>query len=810
MAEAIGRHDLDECGSRAPWIAQQLSDLLEALPSTTGFVLATRANAERAAARLELPRAELAPPDDLSATVDAVLGACAEARAPETNRRTWLAARRGWIKGASEQHDHLLQVPLLAILLALICADTPDAELPRGRAKLLHRAVEQSVERWEQSRHAPDRLRPWAHELSSQMLLDGFVELGRMLDGGLSVPRSDATEALTSLLRDPDRWALAPARAREVAEHVLRFWDEHVAVFVIDATDQLTTRSKVFVEIATAMWAKDSDEVALTTWLNDALTYTDSDGAIGLAADLDNRTVTALLDLGDCDKPHISLLVAELADRGIVTLTREEQDRTLAQLATGITAIGEGEPPVVRARRTLPESHSSGTDTADADPWAFVEAACLLALSADARAQRAELIARAELDERASLIAAALCVLTDTSTDEQRLGSTAAETVMTALNIAMPTRPDVVETHRRRFTIVSGEPLAPGLDRVALAAAHRLDELPEHGGKRSALIANHSAAEIAIRIATVLEHAGVDTDIGESLSGIRETARNWLDTYRRNRTALLDDLSAFAPPPKQPPPCDGSWPLADLGSFLQVTDYDDHRGSSGGWTDSAAIRHDTLAALADAYDLDKFAIAQQAKHIREVGAADGERAEMGEWFVAGTSALDEPALSEDLNAALTSDQLLLLASCLDSGPDWIAWAAAEVLGNVKNPPWNSEDMLKRDMSSRPRDRAILLYLVAIATAAEKSQDLLDWAAAAESADYRIAARIAAQAEGLDPDGSIADSLRHDPDLSVHPPETRHDTASATHWSCDRCRAINDLDAEDCTSCASGSRPECLS
>lgn len=57
---------LDKCGARAPWMAQQLSDLLEALDPTTGVVLATRVNAVRAAARLELPRAELAPPDGLT------------------------------------------------------------------------------------------------------------------------------------------------------------------------------------------------------------------------------------------------------------------------------------------------------------------------------------------------------------------------------------------------------------------------------------------------------------------------------------------------------------------------------------------------------------------------------------------------------------------------------------------------------------------------------------------------------------------------------------------------------------------------
>ncbi|WP_328714236.1 NACHT domain-containing protein [Nocardia salmonicida] len=798
---------LDECGSRAPWMAQQLSDLLEALDPNTGFVLATRTNAVRAAARLELPRAELAPPDDLTSTVDAVLSACAEARAPEADRKSWLAARRRWIKHASEEHDHLLQVPLLAVLLALICADTPDAELPRGRATLLHRAVQQSVERWEQSRHSADQLRPWAPELSSPMLLDGFVVLGRMLDGGLSVSRSQATEALVSLLQDSDRWALSPARAREVADHVLRFWDEHVAVFGIDALDQLSARSKVFVEIATAMWAKDSDEEALRAWLNEALTYTDSDGAIGLAAGLDNRIVPALLELGDRDQPHISLLVAELADRGIVTLTQEEQGRTLLQLTMGIAAICKGESPVVRARRTLPESHRPPTDSADADSWPFVEAACLLFLSPDARAQRAELIARAGLDERAASIAAALCVLTDANTDDQPLDSTTAEIVMTALDIDMPVRGKVVTTGRRRFTIVSGEPLTPGLDRIALAAAHRLDELPANGGKRAVIIAHHSSVDMATRISTVLEHAGLDTEFGDSFSGIKEVATRWLDTYQKNRAELLDDLKTFTSPTTQSLTGDGLWSLTELGSFLKVADYNDHRAGREAWANSTDLRHGALSALADAYSLDKAVIAQQAKHIRDIGAAEGERAETDEWFVAATDAFDEPVLADDLNAVLTSAQLLLLLSCLDSGPDWIAWAVTGVLCNVTNPPWDSEAILKTEPSNRPRDRATLLYLVAIATAAEKSSDLLAWAAGAESADHRIAACIAAQAEGLDPDGSIADTLRRDPDLSVRPREAQHDAASAKYWSCANCRTINDLDTEDCAGCDNGSHPD---
>jgi hypothetical protein len=47
------------------------------------------------------------------------------------------------------------------------------------------------------------------------------------------------------MLQDPTQWNMPPAQAREVGEQVLRFWDEHVAVFVINAAGELTSRSKV-------------------------------------------------------------------------------------------------------------------------------------------------------------------------------------------------------------------------------------------------------------------------------------------------------------------------------------------------------------------------------------------------------------------------------------------------------------------------------------------------------------------------------------------------------------------------------------
>jgi len=189
-----------------------------------------------AADRLGLPRADLQTPNDLTNTVESVLDACARTRADGPGRAAWLAARRRWIADARQQHPELLKVPLLAVLLALVCADTPEADLPKGRALVLHAAIEQSVDRWE-LRRAPDAARPWAHDLTPRMLLDGYVTLGRRLDFGAAPTRTEALAALADGLADSARWGLAPSAAKEVAADVLRFWDEHVAVFVVDASD---------------------------------------------------------------------------------------------------------------------------------------------------------------------------------------------------------------------------------------------------------------------------------------------------------------------------------------------------------------------------------------------------------------------------------------------------------------------------------------------------------------------------------------------------------------------------------------------
>lgn len=759
---------LDECGPRAPWVAQQLANILVSLHPQAGFVLTTRANAQLPAARLGLPRVELAPPHDLSKTVDSVLIACADTRVAEPDREVWLATRRAWISEAKVQHDHLLSVPLLAILLTLICTSASDADLPKGRATLLHQAVEQSVHRWEQTRESLDPTRSWSPQLTTDMLLRGFIVLGRILDGGATPSRAKALEFLVAMLSDPSQWAMPPAQAHEVAEQVLRFWDEHVAVFVVNAADELTARSKVFAEIATAMWARDCERMQLIAWLSEALSYTDSDGAIALAAGLSPPTVGALLDLGDGGNRAATLMVAELATRGIMTLQPGEVERTLSQLATGVGASREGEAPVKRGRRERPSQFPTIWDRTRAPgPWPFVEAASLLALPADGRAQRADLIAEAELDDRSGMIAAALCELTDATTDGLPLGETGVPVVHAALAIPLPPKSETVQTSRRSFAVVGGGRLTPGLDHVALAAAGRLDELAEDSGELAFQIAMHASVGVSNSICAALARAGFDTS--RRWSNLFAGMRNLTSAHKDYETALIADLTSLADSDLSAED-DDSWSLIAIGDLLAATDYQEvgtGEFASAFVHDSSKVRRSWLHALADAYGIDKSAVARQARYLQQIDNKTQTNTVSDDWYVASTPPLAKPSLVTDLDAALSAEHQQALLACLEADSDWIAWAAASVLIDLKTPTWDSQHLFDKDTSNWPFQRSGLLYAVAILTAGDESKSELARAAASDSSDYRYAARMAISVSSeLDPDGSIMAALGHDPDMSA--------------------------------------------
>jgi hypothetical protein len=801
---------LDECGTQAPWAAQQLSDILGTLHPRAGFVLATRANSQIPAARLGLPRVELEAPHSLSATVDRVLAACAETRVAEGDREAWLETRRAWLRDVRKEHDELLSVPLLAVLLALICARAADADLPKGRAALLHRAVQESVDRWEQTREAPGTDRPWSPALTTAILLDGFIVLGRLLDGGVAPPRAYALEVLSTMLADRDQWGMPPAQAREVAEQVLRFWDEHVAVFVVNAADELTTRSKVFAEIATAMWTTSCTHKHMTEWLTGALVYTDSDGAIALAAGLDSRTVDALLELGANGQPDATLMVADLVIRRTISLTSGQLDLIFDQLSADAIASLEGKVPPRRGPKNPPNRIPKLWDeTRDTGPWPFVQAACLLALPKESRGQRAGLIAASHLDHISETIAIALCALTDAAADDRSLGNQGAEAVNAALAIPTPPKTKLVKESRRRTAVIGGGRLAPGLDHVALAAADRLDELADDAGERAAQIAEHATGGIGDRIHAALRRAGIETN--HRWREMFANSKKWRDEYKARRATLLSDIGSLAAPDRAPDEKD-FWSLTDIGDLLAATGYlsvGSREFNRAFIHDTAETRREWLDALAAAYGINKAAVAEQARYLESKSeAADDVATENDDWFVAYVTPLVEPVLVDNLRDRLSTEQQQALLACLKADSDWIAYAAAQVLVYLEDTLWDCRELFATDMSAWPIDRAGLLYSVAMLTAGNQREEMLAEATTSDSVDYRYAARMTISiASQLDLDSMLMKTLRRDPDLAVRPKDARKESPVPAHWTCNECRSVNDLDVEDCPGCEDGVRPE---
>lgn len=309
----------------------------------------------------------------------------------------------------------------------------------------------------------------------------------------------------------------------------------------------------------------------------------------------------------------------------------------------------------------------------------------------------------------------------------------------TALTMPLPVEAEMVRESRRRFAMVGGGRLAPGMAQVALAAAGRLDELAEGAGERVFQIGMHTPRSAADGIFASLARAGID--VSRRWAGFAAGIRNWMSTHKDYETALLADLSSLAAPALGPLD-DGLWSLTDVGDLLAATGYQKVGTGEFGRAfvhDSTEARRSWLDAIADAYGIDKSAAASQARYLQQMGEGASDTGPVSnDWFVASAMPLAKPSLLTNLNAALTTEQQRVLLACLEADSGWIAWAAADVLVRVNKPLWNSRELFEKDMSSWPLQRSGLMHVVAILTSGDERGPLLARAAGSDSADYRCA------------------------------------------------------------------------
>jgi hypothetical protein len=801
---------LDECGARAPWMAQQLADLFASLDPRNALVVTTRPSARGAAARLDLPYAELRQPSALRATTEAIIEACAAVRAPEDQRDAWLAVRKAWLATAWAEHAELMAVPLLANLVTLICADTTEQELPTGRARVLHKAVTRSVERWEQRRPSADDDRPWAPQVTSGMLLDGFVALGCLLDGTTTPTEQSAIEALALMLRT--HWALAPAPAQEVARDVLRFWDERVAVFVVNGSGELTARSKVFIDIAVAMWSEQAGSDELGRWLADVIKYTDLDDAIGLAAHLHRPVVDALIALGADGSATATSLVLDLANPGTIELSADQTACCVGNVAEHVET--QTAPARRQPRTPTPIGRILGMGSSERESiQGLLVRLCQLPMEANARRACRDLIATAGRDEDERAVLVALRGMSDAREDGSTLDEETGSALLHVMQLPAPPRLPLIHKSRRHVEIPHSLPRPIGVTEIAAGVIPWLDQIEPRFPEAARWVfdvaedAPHSKSDV-IRSHLLRVEPKAAKWQAESLE--RFSWPQWVENHWKNDVELMRDFASLCDPGTRSNAQPDLWSLSAAGDLLDSTGYhsigvgDFDAAFRDGFQD---LRRRWLAALARAYDMDTSLIAAQAEHVLR-GLTDQEAAvnwRSEDWSVLSTLSAGKrkPATPRDLPQ---SEQDALLSS-LTSGLNWLAYSSANVLANMSNPSWDSRALFDSDLSHLTMQSAALVYTVAIVVDAESSGALVARAARSADSAHRLGLRGAiAGMPGLDSDGSIQARLSEDEDLTVRPAAPRLGAPAALYWSCLICRTRNDTGALDCVGCDHGTKP----
>jgi hypothetical protein len=815
---------LDECADKRAVIADGLSALLASLPADTGIILATRSSGLPAAQRLGLPGAQLCPPAHLDDVLEQLLQHVASIRVAEADRRSWVRTRVQWLQVTREKYRDLGSVPLLATLLALVAADSDDDRLPQDQASLLMTAVQNSVRRWEGQRQ---EMRYGREEPPTDaQLLDGYAVLGHLLVAGTEVTAADASAAVTRMLAE--HWGIHRRPAEEAARQITWFWDQHVGVFVRTSTGTVIPRSRVFTEIASAMWIRRLPVQPLRAWVSGCLADADRHPALLLAAEIDPRIITALLTTdASATAPEASALVAASAVRGGTALTPAQLMLLANRLAAGAShglspldrrtatnaeqqAAPAAAPPDLVEAASMPGSAPSSRHGASRNGPGW-NCACELAqlrLPSELSDYRRRLLAPLPMTEEQRTVVQALCVLTDTAAAGRQLSAAEEDVVRRALDLPLPEKEGLVQKSRRSFIVLSGASLLEGHAEVALAAAQLLSSLDHNLARRIHDIAEMASYHTYPAVKQALAARGHYFEIAEQEEFLKTMKRSAAAWDKHLEIPLLK-AAAWLSNDESEMPAASRWRFPDLCNLFAALN-----ASRTGFRELLAAANDSdemlqgwMKAAATAADLNVTAVAAQAR------LAIAEQSEPGENDVRHIMSLvftSPPDESLDTDPGLLGpDEHDALVAGLGALSGWIAHTAYVMLLGARSTRLRRR--LLKALPALPAKRRFLAAQLACSAATDPvmaADELLSQAdPAARAGAVRLISLLrhpSEQARSLLADASVAD------DLTIRLAARRQPQSSdppATIWSCQICANYNKLADPDCLYCDRGTRPD---
>lgn len=292
---------LDECRSRASAVVDGLVQLKQQFSPDVGVLLTTRASGLRAARKIGCHVMHLlAPTRAHQVQFQALRAAMAQLELSADER----ARREQRLKRIQDQQPAITRVPLLGNLVAVLVGLGRDSTLDGSVAELLEQVIKQALSRWE-THHGPVVTAGGSplSQIEQHLLWDGYVVIGHLIAEDGTATRSEATSQVATKLRES--WDKSEGEARALAEEVVDFWDTTIAVFIEDGDGILTPRSRVFADLADALWMIGASEPAQISWVERVLGDETRSDSLVLAVSKDPSVADlALITADDIDTRH--------------------------------------------------------------------------------------------------------------------------------------------------------------------------------------------------------------------------------------------------------------------------------------------------------------------------------------------------------------------------------------------------------------------------------------------------------------------------------------------------------------------------
>jgi hypothetical protein len=783
---------LDECRTRASAVVDGLGRLKEDFGPDAGMIITTRPSASRPARKIGFRELSLLTPGSSDQVQHQVFDAAmADLDLTDENR----AGRHAKLAQVQREQPDITGVPLLGNLIALLVALGRDSSVDETVTGLLEAAIEQALSRWERNRGGKlvggDEI---SGLLTVDVLWDGFIVIGHLVAEQVTPTLGEAILRVAHVLSES--WNMTGRKADVIAGHVVDFWDSTISIFIKDDEGTLAPRSRVFADLADAMWVSKASDSAKEQWLYDLLNDETRS---------DNFFLAATKDPG-------------IVDLAMQVVTDSDQRRRLVEwLCDAATGLRLNEATIDAMLDTLiADAHSAADwlprDQPSTDPdliwsqnrqtqkdgraWPFVRRAASLPMPPELRAKRDELIAQVHGEPEREFTAAVLAATTDGRYDARLLADNEIDHVKSLLALPSPTHSDpLVEQSRNRYTITPAEPMVSGRPEAVLRAAKVVDQLPEGSADKIAQFLMRAPGTYALDIQSALVSHGFKGPLLEQFAQFKIPTRF---TDPTPQATCLGELAE----PTHATAADTWWcrELFQLYDLMQVGKTSASELSLA----SDEPHRSTLIKLARLYcDVNGVDAGNVSAQITYAARQGKSALKHLEWLAFAYE--PDESTTRSITTVDAASRALLVAALNSSCQGWgqLAFFVSLAVTDADL----TDDLIASLKSSHPWAR----YWTTLA-ACKISPDPIGTATRLMQADAltktAVAKFLAVTDDGSEQIQLLLTSLREDNDLLVKVAASRggHVDDGATFWTCRCCAKTNDLTAEDCVHCDLGSRP----